>query len=79
MLRCMSIDSLMDVNTKLLPDQGGFLKMSGDTEIGGKTELPDGGESIFVRTEDYLLTSRILRYLKLQGEDFSIQIMDTLE
>ena len=31
MLGCRSIDSSMDVNTKLLSDQGSFLRISGGT------------------------------------------------
>jgi len=78
MLGYKSIDSLMDVNTKLLPDQGSFLRMLGGTGDWRKTELPEGdqighhihsqcGVSHFLsalRTTHLEAVTRILMYLK---------------
>ena len=67
MLKCRSIDSPMDVNTKLLPDQGELLEDVGRyrrlvRKLNYLTVIrPDitftvsNNESIFVSTEDYSL------------------------
>ena len=64
MLECMSIDSLMDVNTKMLPDQGELFedarryKRLVELSNGDQTEhhiRSQCSESIFVSTEDYPL------------------------
>ena len=94
MLGYKSIDSLMDVNTKLLPDQGSFLRMLGGTGDWRKTELPEGDQighhihsqcgvsHFFVSTENYSLGGGNKDFdvsEKSFMENFSIQIMDTLE
>jgi len=45
MLGCRSIDSPMDVNTKLLPYQGSFLRMLRGTRIERKTGPPDDDQT----------------------------------
>ena len=65
MLECKSIDSLMNVNTKLLPKEG-FLRCWKVQKISENIEFPDSdrtryhihsqhNESVFISTEDYPL------------------------
>ena len=88
MLGWRSIDSPINVNTKLLQDRGELLEDTGDW---WKTELPDGdqtgyhicsqrSEPVFINTEDYLLEGGNKDFevsRKLQGKSFFIQIMNT--
>ena len=66
MLECRSTDSQMDVNTKLLPDQGSFLRVLGGTGDWSKTELSDSNQTghhvlcqcskpIFISPKNYTL------------------------
>ena len=94
MLGCRNIDSPMIMNTKLLQDQGEILEDIGRYRrlVGKLTYVTKAKSDITFSVNmmsQFLSASRttylqpvikILRYLKKAlGEDFFIQIMDTLE
>jgi len=92
MLECTSIDSSMDVNMKLLPDQRELLEDAGRCrrlmrQLNYITR-PDITFAVSVvsqflsvlRTTHLEMVMRILRYVKkIPGEGFFIQIRDKIE